>query len=70
FAVVATKEPASRIRWMSAVANAAVTRNMVPVLWDTGTEVSRHAPYGASDGLLQMLRNISPAPAVSAPAAH
>jgi endoglucanase len=51
------KEPAARVRWMSAVVNAARSRKMVPVLWDTGTEVSRREPYGASDELLQTLRN-------------
>lgn len=63
FAVVAKKELASRTRWMTAVAQAAIARKMVPVLWDTGTEVSRHASYAASDDLTQMLRNISPASA-------
>jgi endoglucanase len=58
FGVVKEKEPASRIRWMSAVANAAVSRGMVPVLWDTGGEVSRREPYAASDELLQVLRSL------------
>jgi hypothetical protein len=31
---------------------------MVPVLWDTGGEVSRHAPYKPSDDLAHMLRNM------------
>jgi endoglucanase len=52
------KEPAGRVRWMSAVANAALSRRMVPVLWDTGTEVSRREPYAASDELVQTLRNV------------
>jgi endoglucanase len=58
FGVVKTKESASRVRWMSAVAHAAVSRKMVPVLWDTGGEVSRREPYAASDELVQMLRNM------------
>ena len=58
------KEPASRLRWMSAVASAAVQRRMVPVLWDTGTDVSRSAPYAAGPELFQMLRNL-PAAATS-----
>lgn len=30
------KEPASRVRWISAVMKASLSRKMVPVLWDTG----------------------------------
>ena len=59
------KESASRARWMSAVANAALSRKMVPVLWDTGHEVSRHEPYAPSPELVQMLRNLTPAPAAA-----
>lgn len=40
------REPASRVLWMASVAKAAMSRGMVPVLWDTGSEVSR------SDGSL------------------
>ena len=60
FGVTNKKESASRIRWMSAVMNAAISRKMVPVLWDTGTDVSRLGPYSASDDLAQSLRNIGP----------
>ena len=35
------REAASRIAWMTAVAKASVTRGIVPVLWDTGSEISR-----------------------------
>ena len=66
FGVTNKKEPASRARWMSAVAHAAQSRKMVPVFWDTGNEVSRRAPFTATDELLQMLRKLSPS---SAPAA-
>ena len=59
FAIISQKEPASRVRWMSAVGNAATSRKMVPVLWDTGNEVSRREPYSASDDLIQTLRNIA-----------
>ncbi len=62
------KEPAARVRWMSAVANAAISRRMVPVLWDTGADISRHEPYAASAELLQSLRNLTPAPTASASA--
>ncbi len=70
FNVVSKREPASRIRWTSAVANAAISRRMVPVLWDTGGEVSRHEPYAASDALVEVLRNIRNPRAASAPAAR
>jgi len=63
FGVTTTKESASRVRWMSAVMNASISRRMVPVLWDTGGELSRHEPYAASPDLLQTLKNIVPAPA-------
>jgi hypothetical protein len=59
FGVVNKKESASRVRWMSAVAKAAQSRKMVPVLWDTGSEVSRHEPYAASKELVQMLQNVA-----------
>jgi endoglucanase len=62
FNVSEKKESASRIRWMSAAANAALVRGMVPVLWDTGNDVSRREPYAASDELQQMLHNLAPPP--------
>jgi hypothetical protein len=71
FGVTTTKESASRVRWMSAVLSGSVSRKMVPVLWDTGTEVSRRAPYPAGPDLLQALKNLAPAmpaPAAAAPA--
>jgi hypothetical protein len=70
YGVVATKDPASRVRWMSAVANASIARKMVPVLWDTGGEVSRHHPYAATPDLLQTLRNLARPPISPAPAVH
>jgi hypothetical protein len=45
---------------MSAVMNGALSRQMVPALWDTGDAVSRHDPYAASSDLLQTLRNLAP----------
>jgi endoglucanase len=35
------RDPASRTLWMQSVANAAHSRGMVPVLWDTGSEIHR-----------------------------
>jgi hypothetical protein len=57
--VTEAKEKASRVRWITAVAKAALSRHMVPVLWDTGGEVSRHPPYAASPVLREVLGNIS-----------
>jgi endoglucanase len=58
FGVVSKKESASRTRWMSAVMKGSIARKMVPVLWDTGNEISRHEPYAATDELMQTLRNL------------
>jgi len=55
FSVSEKKESASRIRWMSAVVDAALSRKMVPVLWDTGNDMSRHPPYEPKPDLLQVL---------------
>ena len=35
------RDSASRVAWMDAVAKAALSRGMVPVLWDTGSEIKR-----------------------------
>jgi endoglucanase len=35
------RDPASRILWMDSVAKAAFSYGMVPVLWDTGSEINR-----------------------------
>ncbi len=58
FGVTDKKDPASRVRWMSAVNQASTSRKMVPVLWDTGNEVSRRQPYAPSAVLLQVLRSV------------
>jgi endoglucanase len=62
FGVTERKESASRVRWLSAVIGAAAARKMVPVLWDTGSAVSRLPPYHASDDLTQVLRNAAALP--------
>lgn len=65
FGVTEKKEAVSRVRWMTAVAHASLERKMVPVLWDTGTDISRKAPYDATPALkltLQSLRTSAPAP--------
>ena len=55
FGVTDKKEAASRVRWMSAVVKGALSRKMVPVLWDTGGDLSRHPPYTASAALREAL---------------
>jgi endoglucanase len=35
------RESASRVSWMQSVAKAALSRGIVPVLWDTGTDINR-----------------------------
>jgi len=59
FGVTDKKETASRVRWMSAVAEAALSRKMVPVLWDTGGDISRKPPYAPSEALSQVLRKLA-----------
>ena len=49
------KDAASRVRWMSAVAEAALARKMVPVLWETGGDISRQPPYAPSPALREVL---------------
>jgi endoglucanase len=56
FGVTSKKEVASRVRWMSAVAEAALSRQMIPVLWDTGGDISRKPPYAPSAALREVLR--------------
>ena len=58
FGATPKKEMASRVRWMNAVVQAAISRRMVPVLWDTGTDISRRPPYEPSPALREMLRSI------------
>jgi endoglucanase len=36
------RDPASRSAWMGAVIEASLTRGIVPVLWDTGSEINRN----------------------------
>jgi endoglucanase len=67
FGVVPKKESASRVRWMSSVIGAAVSRKMVPVLWDTGTEVSRRSPYTPSADLRKVLENVAAGSAPRSP---
>jgi endoglucanase len=58
FGVEPSKEAASRVRFLSAVARTARARKMVPVLWDTGHDISRHPPYAPSAELSQVLAQV------------
>jgi endoglucanase len=58
FAPAYGKDPLSRARWMLGVADAALSRNMVPVLWETGQDISRKPPYAPSRELNVMLRKL------------
>lgn len=49
------RDAPSRVRWLTAVTRAAIERKMVPVLWDTGGEVSRKTPHDASPVLQEVL---------------
>ncbi|MES1209266.1 MAG: cellulase family glycosylhydrolase, partial [Pseudomonadota bacterium] len=35
------RQPTARTLWMESVAKAALSHGMVPVLWDTGSDISR-----------------------------
>ena len=48
FGVDVKKDPDSRLRWMTAVAQGALARKMVPVLWEVGQEISRKPPIDVS----------------------
>ena len=50
------KDEPSRVRWMTAVTQTALDNGMCPILWDTGGEIKRNAPYGISDSLSKVLK--------------
>jgi endoglucanase len=58
FAPNPRKDPASRVRWMLAIAQGALSRQMVPVLWETGADISREPPYAPSPALSEVLRKV------------
>ena len=55
FGATEKRDSAARVRWMSAVVKASLSRKMVPVLWDTGGDLPRKPPYGASPALTEVL---------------
>jgi hypothetical protein len=44
---------------MTAVAEAALSRKMIPVLWDIGGDISRKPPYAPSTALMEVLRTLA-----------
>jgi endoglucanase len=52
------RQPASRISWMESVGKAALSRGMVPMLWDTGTDISR-TDGSLSTELQTVLKNLA-----------
>lgn len=59
FSATEKKEHASRVRWLTAVFQAALSRKMIPVLWDTGHGLSRRSPYEPSPAIAEVLKNLS-----------
>lgn len=59
FSCTEKKESASRVRWLTSVWEAARSRKMVPVLWDTGHGISRNPPHKPSPDLEQVLRQVA-----------
>ena len=58
FAPNPLKDRASRVRWMLAVAQGALARQMVPILWETGADISREPPYAPSPALSEVLQKL------------
>jgi len=58
FGATNKKDPHSRARWMLAVALSAEARDMVPVLWDIGQDVSRRPPYNLTPELMFTLQQL------------
>jgi endoglucanase len=58
FAPTTEKESASRVRYMNAIVQAAMKRKMVPVLWETGGDISRKAPHNPSPALREVLTKV------------
>jgi endoglucanase len=58
FSMCSDKEKDSRVRWTTSVYQAALKRQMVPVLWDIGSAVSRVPPYAPDKEISDMLSNM------------
>jgi len=58
FGVDVSKDSDSRVRWMEAVAESALQRRMVPVLWEIGQEISRKPPIVISPEMASFLTDL------------
>ena len=58
FCMCSTKDKVSSNLWTTSVYEAAVKRNMVPVLWDIGGAVSRKKPYMVSEETANMVKRV------------
>ena len=58
FAPAFQKDPVSRTKWILGVADAALSRDMVPVLWEIGQDISRRPPYSPSPSLNLALKKL------------
>lgn len=58
FGATNSKDPRSRAKWMLTVALSAQARDMVPVLWDIGQDVTRTPPYNLSPELSFVLKEV------------
>jgi endoglucanase len=58
FAPTTEKESASRVRYMNAIVDASLKRKMVPVLWETGGDISRKSPHNPSPALREVLDKV------------
>jgi endoglucanase len=58
FGAAKPKDPRSRAKWMLSVALTAQSRDMVPVLWDIGQDVSRKPPFAISEELTFVLNEV------------
>lgn len=58
FGVTTKRAAVYRTIWMRAVAEASFGRQMVPMLWDTGTDVYRSGSCGVSDALAAVLASL------------
>jgi endoglucanase len=58
FGVTSSKDARSRAKWMLDVALTAESRDMVPVLWDIGQDVSRRPPFELSPPLTFVLQQL------------
>ena len=58
FGATKKRDPRLRANWMLSVALSAQARDMVPVLWDIGQDVSRTPPFNLSPELTFVLKEV------------